>query len=145
MARYLVVGNVTLTGDHLLEMIRDRAGDGPCQVHLLVPAGHEVTTWRAHDHDTDLAQASERLREALARFGALDGVEVTGEVGDASPVEAVGDIVRNGRPFDEVILSTLPSGPSRWLRLDVPARIERTCGVAVTHVVARREKVRGGH
>lgn len=142
MARYLVVGNVTLTGDHLLDMIRDRAGGAPCQVHLLVPAGHEVNTWRAHDHDTDLAQARERLREALARFATLEGVEVTGEVGDASPVEAVGDVVRTGQPFDEVILSTLPSGPSRWLRLDVPARIERTCGIPVTHVVARRQKVR---
>jgi hypothetical protein len=36
-----------------------------------------------------------------------------------------------------VILSTLPPGPSRWLGMDLPHRVERRFGVPVTHVVDR--------
>ena len=37
--------------------------------------------------------------------------------------------------FDEVMLSTLPIGASRWLHLDLPTRVRRRYGVPVTHVV----------
>ena len=36
--------------------------------------------------------------------------------------------------FDEVIISTLPLGVSRWLGLDVPHRVERRFKVPVTTV-----------
>lgn len=145
MARYLVVANVTLEGDHLVEMLRERAARGPCEVHIVVPAAQEIVSWRSHDLDTDTAEARQRLDRALARFTAIPGVQATGEVGDRSPVQAVGDVLRHQAPFDELILSTLPSGPSRWLRMDTPARLERAWGLPVTHVVARREAVRGNH
>jgi hypothetical protein len=44
--------------------------------------------------------------------------------------------------FDEVIVSTLPQRISRWLRLDLPAKI-RGLGLPVTTVTAR-ERVKAG-
>ena len=81
--------------------------------------------------------AQRRLDEALVHLRHL-GAEVTGEVGDASPVRAVGDVLLR-EPVDEILLSTLPPGPSRWLRQDVIHRIERNYDVPVTHIVGQRE------
>lgn len=39
------------------------------------------------------------------------------------------------QPFDEVILSTLPPGVSRWLKQDLPHRLERHFDIPVTHVI----------
>jgi hypothetical protein len=60
---------------------------------------------------------------------------VTGEVGDISPVRAIADALLAAE-FDEIILSTLPPGPSRWLRQDVVHRVRRTFAVPCTHIVA---------
>jgi hypothetical protein len=136
MARYLVIANLTLIGDELLDVVRDRAERGPAELHVLVPAGHDPSSWKLHVEDEAVAAARRRLDAALERFAAL-GVEVHGEVGDASPIEAVGDVLRRGESFDEVIVSTLPVGPSRWLRMDLPRRIERLSGLPVTHVAAK--------
>ena len=38
--------------------------------------------------------------------------------------------------FEEIIISTLPLGISRWVHLDVPARVRKETDIPVTHVVA---------
>ena len=63
---------------------------------------------------------------------------VTGEVADPSPMMAISDALRHDR-YDEVILSTLPVGVSRWVHLDLPSRVRRRFGVRVTHVAANAE------
>jgi hypothetical protein len=75
----------------------------------------------------------------MARFAA-EGVAVTGEVGDASPLRAVASALRH-RQFDEVILSTLPVGSSPWLLEDLPVRVARTTGLPVRHVFAEGQRV----
>ncbi len=40
-------------------------------------------------------------------------------------------------PFDEIIVSTLPPGLSRWLRQDLPHRIRRTFELPMYLVVAK--------
>jgi hypothetical protein len=135
--RYLVVANQTLGGDALLRRLRELVAEGPCSIHVLVPASADPTE-AFHDGDADRRRARERLDQALQRLAKL-GVEVTGEVGDHRPSDAVGDLLRRGERFDRIVVSTLPSGVSRWLRLDALSRIERAVDVPVEHVVASPE------
>jgi GABA permease len=132
--RYLVVANLTLGGDHLLEKVRACAAKEPSQFHIVVPATppQEGLTWSEEDAR---AAAQERLAEAIRRFREL-GVDVDGEVGSHRPLEAIAAVLAKG-DFDEIILSTLPAGASRWLGMDLPHRVERSCGLPVTHVVSR--------
>lgn len=133
MRRYLVVANQTLGGDVLLDRLRAAAAEGPCGIHVLVPASADPTE-SFHDEASDHELARERLAEGLERFGELDAT-VTGEVGDHRPVDAVGDVLRRGERFDRVIVSTLPAGVSRWVRLDAVSRIERAVDVPVEHII----------
>lgn len=137
MSRYLVVANQTLTGRHLREEVARRIERDPAaRFHLVVPATppQEQLTWTEGEAD---AIASKRLRHTLADLGAL-GADVSGEVGSERPMEAVGDAIRRSA-FDGIILSTLPAGPSRWLRQDLPSRVERAFDLPVTHLVAEPE------
>jgi hypothetical protein len=54
-------------------------------------------------------------------------------------MEAIGAALREHCPFDENILSTLPPGRSRWLRLDLPSRVRSAFGMPVTHVIGQLE------
>ena len=63
---------------------------------------------------------------------------MTGAVGDASPMLAIADALRE-QAFDEVILSTFPPSISRWVKLDLPQRVKRRFGLPVTHVVTQPE------
>jgi cell pole-organizing protein PopZ len=136
MRRYLVVANQTLGGGHLAEKVRACLAAGPSRFHILVPAtqpqDHAVWT-----EGEARAVAQQALDRALQRFREL-GADADGEVADENPLEAIGDAVRD-REFDEIILSTLPPGLSRWLRQDLPHRVERTFEGTVTHVVAEPE------
>jgi len=136
MRRYLVVANQTLLGDPLLGRIRDCLAAGPCQFHLVVPATHapgRSIQVESRDH----AFAVKRLGEGLERFRAL-GIAVQGEVGDARPMDAIRDAIRTAGPFNEIILSTLPPGLSRWLHQDLPHRIARTFELRTSVVVMAR-------
>lgn len=128
MRRYLVVANQTLKRPELTEKIRACMDAGPCEFFLLVPATrtHGPLRWTPADAT---AVARRRLEGALERFRAL-GADVIGEVGDPSPVVAIGALLRR-RSFDSLILSTLPVGPSQWLRCDVPARIQQLFNIPV--------------
>src|SRR5687768_14491790 len=132
MHRILVVANETLEGAHLLEEVERRAeaaGD-EVAVHLVVPASHGRGTWTEGGAK---AEAQLRLDDAVVAFKELH-VEVTGEVGDPSPVLAISDAVL-ARQYDEIILSTLPPGASRWLKQDAPSRIRRNHpSIPLTHV-----------
>jgi hypothetical protein len=137
MRRYLVVAHQTLGSTELLEAMRDRLAEGPCTFHLVVPEYHGGSglTWT---EGKVRAEAERQLEEARLRFTA-EGIPVTGEVGDASPVEAVQSVLsREGQgSFDAIIVSTLPHGVSKWLRLDAPSRIQRHSELPVTHVVGQ--------
>jgi nucleotide-binding universal stress UspA family protein len=79
------------------------------------------------------ALARQRLDAASDRFRAL-GATVDGEVGDADPLEAARSAHRRFGA-DEVIVCTLPLGVSRWLRGNLPRKVERSLGVPVVHLV----------
>jgi hypothetical protein len=133
--RYLVVAHQTLGTPELLDALRDRLAEGPCTFHLVVPELHygSGATWAEGQVKR---AAAKHLEEARLRFTA-EGIPVTGEVGDASPVDAVTNVLREqgSDAFEEVIVSTLPHAVSKWLKLDAPSRIQRNTGLPVTHVV----------
>jgi hypothetical protein len=57
-------------------------------------------------------------------------------IGDPDPMTAFEREWKRGG-YDEVIVVTLPSHLSKWLRTDLPRRIRvAAAGVPVTHVVA---------
>jgi hypothetical protein len=72
------------------------------------------------------------MRHQLDRMREL-GASVSGEIGVADPVDAVG-VVLHRWEFDEVILSTLPGRRSRWLAADLPTKIRRGFKLSVTQV-----------
>ena len=134
-ADVLVVANQTAESDQLLEALTERAERGPCKFHLLVPATPHGAAW-ATDMHSGGGEAEEHLKRAVERYREA-GLEVDdGKVGDPDPIAAVQDAV-NFKEFDEVIVSTLPRHVSKWLKLDLPHRVERSCGKPVTHVEAR--------
>lgn len=131
MKRILIVANRTACEQHLIDEVRRRRAEAPTSFHLLVPATHPAGTW------TD-AQAEKLAKERLAEASdtlAAAGVSVTGSVGDANPVFAVGDLLRHER-FDEIIVSTLPQGVSGWLGQNVVRRMRSSFDLPVAHVVA---------
>jgi nucleotide-binding universal stress UspA family protein len=131
MRASLIVANQTLTSQSLSEAIAERLAEGPLQAYVvvpLVPVGGRLT-W---DERASVDAARERLDEVLARLREL-GVEADGEIGDRDPVSAVRDALR-GREVDEIIVSTLPRGLSRWLGEDVPSRLRDSVSVPVVVV-----------
>lgn len=136
MRRYLIVANRTLLGDPLLARVRHCLEAGPCQFHIVVPATHAPGPPAQLD-SRDHAYAAIRLDEGLERFRAI-GADVVGEVGDPRPLDAIRDAIRVNGPFDEIVLSTLPPGLSRWLHQDLPHRVHRTFELPVSTVVAAR-------
>ncbi len=136
MRSYLVVGNQTLDSTELAEAIRERLQPEPATFHLVVPATpiSHLLTW---DEDEAREAATERLNEAVERMRA-SGAEVSGEIGVPDPVQATRDALR-GREIDEIILSTLPPGISRWLGQDVPTRLKASVEVPVVVVTTQRQ------
>ena len=138
MRSYLVVGNETLDSPELAAAIAERVAAGPSVFHVVVPAtpvGRGLT-W---DEDEARAVANERLTGALGRLLEM-GAEVSGEIGSRDPIAATEDALR-GRRVDEVILSTLPPGISRWLGQDVPTRLRGSILEPIVVVTTQRASV----
>jgi hypothetical protein len=136
MRSYLIVGNQTLMGPELAAAIAARIAPGdPPDVYVVVPATPRAGafTW---NEDEATADAQGRLDAMLEHLKGL-GLDATGEVGYRDPVEAARDALRS-HPADEIILSTLPTGISRWLGQDVPSRLKSAVSVPVVVVTAER-------
>lgn len=133
MRRYLVVANQTLGSDALYDQVRACLASGPSAFHIVVPAtpSKDHFTWTEGEAQ---ALARDRLERALSWFRELSAT-ADGEVGDANPLLAIWDALRAGR-FDHIIISTLPPGLSRWLKMDLPARVRSAFGLPVTDVTS---------
>jgi hypothetical protein len=136
--RYLVVANQTLGGEPLFARIRELARAGPSAFHVVVPATPPTDhVWTEEEAATT---ATSRLDSALERMAGL-GLDADGEVGDASPMLAIEDAIREQGPFEAIVLSTLPPRLSRWLRLDLPHRVESAFGLRLIHVIGEPDDV----
>src|SRR3954466_15871266 len=115
--RILVVANRTAAAQRLLTAVEKRATEAPCTFTLLVP---DVAS--AREADWTLEAGRRLLSEAA-------GSPVAGRTGGPDPFEAVREAVATGE-FDEIIISTLPRGVSKWLRRGLlsPRRRPRPAG-----------------
>jgi hypothetical protein len=139
--RILVVANQTAAGRELLEEIRNRCLGVDCEVLLVSPAlvGSRSQRW-ASDIDAGLDRARERMARSVTALRGV-GVEVRAEVGDPDPNMAIEDALRMF-PADEIIISTLPPGESKWLEHDVVERTRREVDLPMTHVIVDLEAER---
>lgn len=118
-----------------MDHVRSLRAAGPCRFHLLVPVEHPMGAWS----DGQVAATAKRtLQAGLDRFHD-ERIIADGEIGDANPVYAAGVVLRREgeAAFTGIVLSTLPSGLSRWLHLDVPSRMRKEFPhLEITHLVA---------
>jgi hypothetical protein len=130
--RVLVVAHKTAATKPLLDAVRERALRGPCMFTLLVPNAAHGLHKVVDPEDQGADEASAVIERALPLLEEAAGTRVEGIVGAPDPVVAVHDAI-NLRGFDEVIVSTLPTKLSRWLKLDLPSKISGA-GLPVTTV-----------
>jgi hypothetical protein len=117
----LVVANRTVDSPELVDALKQRAQHGPIHVTLLAP-----TAWSEREH------AEQRLAAAVAALAESE-VPAEGVLADADPIVAVQEAWNPGR-YDEVVVSTLTEGASRWLQIDLPHRVARLTDCQVRHV-----------
>jgi hypothetical protein len=124
-ARILVVAHRTAATPKLLEHVQIRASRSAWTFVLLVPRPY---------FDPETEEAAKVIELAIPLLEEAAGGRVEAIVGDTDPFAAVRTALETSA-FDEVIVSTLPRRVSHWLRLDLPARVERL-GVPVAIVEA---------
>ena len=145
MRRFLVA-NQTLGGEQLSSTVKERIAQDECVFHVVVPAtavDDQIVAYGGETGPTKTPSAGEhahaiaeqRMAAAVRQIQGVGG-QADGEVGDADPLVAVRDAL--GRhEVDEIIVSTLPQGLSRWLRRDLPRQVERLSGRPVTSIIGK--------
>jgi hypothetical protein len=133
-ANVLVVAHQTAATPGLLNAVRKRAQSGPARFHLVVPRQAHGMHKVVDPQDASAGEANDVLVAALPKLSEAAGHEVTGSIGDAEPLMAIHDAINLGN-YDEIIISTLPLGISRWLKLDLVSKA-KGLGLPVTHVEA---------
>jgi hypothetical protein len=132
MANILVLANETIGGAGLLNAIRDRHKQGDARFIVVVPQSKPRHGNVIYDEAVrDSAQVRVDLALAFMRDEGIDG---SGEVGDADPFNAAMDAV-GAYGINEIIISTLPAVTSGWLKRDLPERLEIETGLPVQHIV----------
>ena len=125
----LVVANETLTSQGLIDEIRSRDADGLWSFEFLVPVG-----------DGERTVAERRLATTLAIL-AGHGIATTGRVVDGEVIAVAVDEGKSRQPY-EILVATLPTASSEWMRQDAVDRIRKRSGIATSHIVVRGDDAR---
>ena len=133
--RILVVANKTAATTALIEAVRERASRGPCDFALLVPNATHGLHKVVDPEDQSQTEAETTIELALPLLEEAAGSPVDAMIGVPEPLAAIQDAV-NLHGFDEIIISTLPSRVSKWLKLDLPHKAAGL-GLPVTTVTAQ--------
>jgi hypothetical protein len=135
----LVVAHQTAASPALLEAARERARSGPSRFHLVVPRRRRSGEKATNPEEIGVYEAREVLRGASLRLSEATGTEVTGDIGDLDPLIAIQDALK-GDHYDEIIVSTLPLGVSRWLKHDLVSKAQ-AFGLPVHHVLGKDSRL----
>ena len=138
--RILVIANETVAGRALLSEIRSRSHGAHTKVFVVCPALNSPVKHWTNQEDKARAAAQHRLNRSLAAIREV-GLEVTGEIGDDDPLQAIEDALRTFAP-DELIISTHPEGRSNWLERNVVGHARERFALPVTHVAVDLEAER---
>ena len=129
--RTLVVANRTAATPRLLDEVARRARERPTRFTLLVP---RTRRGRRGGDEPDWT-----LERALVLLERAARAPVEGYLASADdPFDSVRRALGQGG-FDEVIISTLSTRTSEWLRRDLPRRVGRL-GVPMTVITAAEDE-----
>jgi GABA permease len=131
--RILVVANETVGGPELLSTIREHSEGVHARVLVVCPALNSPIRHWASDEDGAREAAQARLDTSLTSMRSV-GLDVSGEIGDGDPIQAIEDAVRTFQP-DELIMSTHPLGRSHWLERGVVEKARTRFALPLTHVI----------
>jgi hypothetical protein len=133
----LVVANETVAGKGLIEVLRERAKQGPIRVTVVSPQNEPRAGFVVYA-DSRRSSAERRLRRTLDLLHEA-GIAARGAVVDPDPLQAIKDAVYEYHP-DEVIVSTHPGQlKSSWLRANLIERAKKAVDIPVEHVVVDLE------
>jgi hypothetical protein len=135
VARVLVVANKTAATPALIDAVRERAARGGCEFTLLVPNATHGLHKLVDPEDQSENEAETTIELAIPLLEEAAGVPVDAMIGVPEPLAAIQDAI-NLHGFDELIISTLPTRVSKWLKLDLPSKAAGL-GLPVTTVTAR--------
>ncbi len=141
MARYLVVAHQTATSRPLVEQLRSLArDDSEASFTLVVPSTHveHLLTWTEGEAR---AVANRVADEASQVYRGYDLRVEGASVGDDSPLQAIDDALHADADYTAIVISTLPAGISRWLKLDVHSQARRRFSLPVISVIASEEEI----
>ena len=132
--RYLVVAHRTAKSPALAEKLKEILNQDPeARFVLLVPA--TLPPGWVYD-ESEVRERAEKEAQEAKRALEAQGVPIEeAKPGDISPLLAIEEELLAHPQYQAIVLSTLPPGLSRWLRLDVHTRAERF-GLPVIHVIA---------
>ena len=133
--RVLVVAHRTAATPPLLDAVRERAARGPCTFTLLVPHTSSGLHRLVDPEEHGQSEAESTIELALPLLEDAAGQPMDSLIGDAEPLAAIQDAI-NLHGFDEIIISTLPKRVSRWLKLDLPSKLNGL-GLPITTVTAK--------
>ena len=139
MASYLLVANETAQSKELLDAVAEiNAHDTDAEFVIVIPATplnllqqFEGKVKTARGLAAQRAQSTRRHLESL-------GIRVRStRIGSWDPYVAIEEELATAK-YEAIVLSTLPPGISRWLKMDLPSRVARRHPeISLVHVVSR--------
>ena len=136
MSRYLIVAHQTASSPELQRKVVGLVKEDPAaEFAILVP---EVPgsnfTWEGETVDVAKLRAEATRTELEETAGAR---VVRTAAGTLDVLQAITDELAAQPAYDTLIISTLPPGISRWLKLDLVHQAGRKFGLPVIHVIGR--------
>jgi hypothetical protein len=139
MGRYLLVANQTAESTELHHALDEiHTHDPDAEFVIVIPATplnllqqFEGTVKSARALAAQRAQSTRRELESM-------GISVSStRIGNWDPYVSIEQELAR-EEYEAIVLSTLPPGVSRWLRMDLPSRVARRHpGIRLLHVIAR--------